>query len=198
MFSRPEAILRIALWGAFLALVVVTQPVSAQDDVPAATDAAEYEDPAPDSPPGPNSTQRVITPRNDQSAEQQWTDEWECYDRACELAAWDPYVAYDDLVAAGYAVALYRIGIEDDLVRVAEEGAVVGTVAGEIAGRPRRGAELGVAIAIALELVRSDYLDLEDDPAATRAISDFERRLRDWDRKFAGCLRPRGYGVSSP
>ena len=88
--------------------------------------------------------------------------------------------------------------MEDGLICLAWDGAVTGSVAGDIVGDPERGAEIGAAIAIASGLIRSDYLNQRDNPEARRTISGFERELRNWDRKFAACLRPKGYRVSSP
>jgi len=162
--------------------------------------AQEYgpPNPNPNPIPNPNPTQRWISPRNHQSVEQQLTDEWECYDWACDQTDWDPYEAYNELVDAGYAVALTREEMEDGLICLAWDGAVTGSVAGEILGDAERGAEIGAAIAIASGVIRSDYLNQRDDPEAKRTVSRFERELRNWDRKFAACLRPKGYRVSSP
>ena len=154
------------------------------------------EEPAPE--PSPNPTQRLIRPRQDQTADQQFTDEWECFDRACEETGWDPYAAYDTLVAEGYAVALTRDELAAGLICLAAEGAVTGTVAGDLVNEPRKGAEWGAAIAVAMAVVREDYLIGTDDPAARRVVNGFERDLRYWERKFSACLRPKGYGVSSP
>lgn len=174
--------------AAILALALVSAVVSAQD---------LSADPG-DSEPNPNPTLREIAPRHGQSPSEQMDDEHGCFDRACQDAGWNPYEAYDELVALGYAVELSREEREQGLVCLAYEGAVTGAVAGEVLGVPRGGAAVGAAIAVAGEVIRSDYLYREDDPEAQRAVADFERKLRDWDRKFTGCLRAKGYRVSSP
>jgi len=154
------------------------------------------EEPAPE--PRPNPTGRLIRPRLDQSADQQFADEWECFDWACEETGWDPYAAYDTLVAEGYAVAPTRTEMTDGLICLAAEGAVTGAVAGDLVNEPRTGAEWGAAIAVAVAVVRDDYLIGQDDPAARRVVNQFERDLRHWERQFAACMRPKGYGVTSP
>jgi hypothetical protein len=177
--------LRYLRWGAALALAFAALVVAAQEDAPAG-------------PPDPNPTGQWVAPRHEQSLAQQLADEWECYDRACEQTDWEPYAAYDELVAAGYAVELSRQEMEAGLIHAAMEGAVTGSVAGELLRRPRRGAEIGLAIAVALELVRNQYLLYQDDPSARRAVDGYRRELRTWERKFAACLRPKGYRVTAP
>ena len=187
MVPTKKTNLQAVLGCVILVMAVVPMMISAQ----------EYGPPNPNPKPNPNPTQRWISPRNHQPEEQQLSDEWECYDRACDQTDWDPYAAYNELVDAGYAVALTPEEMEDGLICLAWDGAVTGSVAGEILGDPERGAEIGAAIAIAAGVIRSDYLNQQDDPEARRTISRFERELRNWDRKFAACLRPKGYRVPS-
>ncbi len=188
MILKNNADLLAARLGAILVMVIVPMMIWAQEIGP----------PNPDPKPNPNPTQRWISPRNHQSEEQQLSAEWDCYDWACDQTDWDPYEAYFDLVDAGYAVALTREEMEEGLICLAWDGAVTGSVAGEILGDSETGAEIGTAIAIASRVIRSDYLNQHADPQARRTISGFERKLRTWDRKFAACLRPKGYRVSSP
>ena len=182
MESRKKAILQIVLWGAILFAALAPFMISAQDNEPE---------------PNPNPTLRSITPRNDQSSEQQLTDERECFDWACEQTDWNPYDAYAQLIDEGYAVALTPDDTEEWLIFLATEGAVTGSVAGQILGNEMAGARIGAAIAIASGLVHSDFLNQPDDPETKRTISAFERNLRYWDKKYAACLRPKGYRVPS-
>jgi|GEM_PF-6452054 len=174
---------RILRWSLALILAVAAL-------VPVAPRAQEAESAA-----DPNPTDRAVIPRNGQTEEQILADEWDCFDLACEELAWDPYPAYNELVANGYAVALTTAQWEQALVFMAAEGAVTGSVAGELLGRPGRGAEIGAAIALAAGLVRFDYLKLENDPESRRVVARFERKLNNWNKKFAACLRARGYRV---
>lgn len=195
MFLRINANLQAVLWGAVLVLVMATPPTEAQEN-----ESTTMDDPAPESPaqeiaPNPNPTRRLISPRKDQSPEQQLTDERECFDWACDQTEWDPYQAYAHLVDEGYAVDLTPEELEEGLIRQATDGAVTGAVAGDILGDTERGAEIGAAIAVASEVMRSNFLDQQDNPEAQRVISRFERNLKNWDRKFAACLRPKGYRV---
>ena len=197
MVTKKAANLRRLLWGAILVMAIAPMMILAQDNAPVTEGDFSDEYSVPESPPNPNPTQRLISPRNHQSQEQQLSDEWECYDWARDETDWDPYEAYAELVDAGYAVTLTREDMEEGLVCLAVEGAVIGSVAGEIAGGSREGAEIGAAIAIASGVVRAEYLNQRDDPEAKRTVSRFERNLRNWDRKFAACLRPKGYRVPS-
>ena len=195
MVSRKKSRLQVVLWGAILVLAMEPMVISAQENEPATEGESPNENYPRNSDPNPNPTQRLIIPRNHQSAEQQLSDEWECYDWACDQTGWDPYEAYAELVDEGYAVALTRDEMEEGLICLAADGAVTGAVAGDIVGDMKSGAEIGAAIAIALELRRSSYLKHLDDPEARRVISWFERNLKHWDRKFVACLRPNGYRV---
>jgi len=187
MVLTKKSYLLPALLCAILFISIAPMMILAQENFP----------PNPNPNPNPNPTQRWISPRNHQSEEQQLSDEWECFDWACDKTGWDPYEAYTELVDAGYAVALTREEMEDGLICLAWDGAVTGSVAGDLIGDSERGAEIGAAIAIASGLIRSDYLNQRDNPEARRTISGFERELRNWDRKFAACLRPKGYRVPS-
>ncbi len=151
--------------------------------------------------PNPNPTGRVVLPRQGQSPDQQMADMRACYDEICDRLAWDPYRAYEDLVAAGYTVPLTARELERGLVCLGTEGAATGAVAGDLLGEDaagiERGAEIGAAIAVASGLIRAGYLNQPDDPTAQRVVREFERQLRKWDRKFASCLSRRGYQVPS-
>lgn len=182
----PKSIQRVfLLWGLVPALAVIAL-------VPSATRAQESESPA-----APNPSNRAVIPQNGQSEEQMLTDELDCFNQACEQLSWDPYAAYNELAADGYAVTMTPEQWEQTLVFLAAEGAVAGSVAGDLLNRPGRGAETGAAIALAMGLVRSNYLNLESDPESQRVVARFERKLNNWNKKFAACLRPRGYRVPS-
>ncbi len=145
--------------------------------------------------PYPNPTNKLITPRKDQSAELQYEDQLKCYDWTCELLDWDPYQAYDALVEQGYTVALDRNTIEQGLICLATQGAVAGSVAGDVVGRPGNGAAIGAALAVTAGLIQSGYLLMPDDPQAQRVVTRFERELHKWETKFAGCMSREGYRV---
>jgi len=167
---------------------------------------AQAENPTePELMPNNNPTQRVIIPREDQTEAQQQADQMECYEWVCEQIDWDPYEAYDSLVAAGYTVALSKQDKTQGLVCLAARGAVTGAIAGELVDSPEDGpefdeeaaAEIGAAIALASGLIRSAYLNDTDDPQAERIIRRFESDLRKWDRKYSACLSRKGYKIPS-
>ena len=198
MVTKKENLSQVVLMAALVLVALAPVMIPAQEDEPAPADVPYPEAPLAEAPPTPNPTQRSIIPRNDQFPQQQLDDEWECFDRACAQTDWDPYQAYNELVDEGFAVALTPEEMEEGLICLAADGAVTGAVAGEIVGDWRTGAEIGAAIAIALELRRSSYLKHLDDPEARRVISRFDRDLKHWERKFAACLRSKGYRVTSP
>jgi hypothetical protein len=211
MFIGKAVNFRVAKWGLFLAIFFAPTLMPAQEQGPVTTDISTNEnspldtpldtplntplDTPLDTPPNTNPTRRLIYPRKQQSEEQQLSDQLECYDWTCDQIDWDPYQAYADLVDEGYAVVLTRKEMEQGLVCLATRGAEIGTVAGEIVGGPDNGAEIGAAIAIASGIIHSNYLNAPDDPEAQRAVSRYERNLRKWDRKYAGCLSRKGYQV---
>ncbi len=176
MFSSKNFIQQFTALAILLVSVMITSVVLAEE-------------------PFTNPTNRLITPKNDQSEEQQLSDQLECYNWTCETLNWDPYQAYDELAQQGYAVALDREEMERGLVCLAARGAVAGAVAGEVVGRPRSGAAIGAAIGVASGFIHSSYLLDEDDPQAQRIITRFERDLRKWETKFSGCMSRNGYRV---
>lgn len=184
----------------FLAATLILAPtlILAQEQSTAPTNPSTEEDSPPPTLLNTNPTQRLISPRKNQTEVQQLTDQLACYDWTCDQIDWDPYLAYADLVDRGYAAALTRAEMERGLVDLAARGAEVGAIAGDIVGYPGNGAELGAAISIALAMFHSDYLNASNDPDAQRAVSRFERDLRKWNKKYSGCLVRKGYKVSSP
>ncbi len=177
---------------ALVALILVTPPTIAPKSQ--AEDELSW-------PPESNPAQLLITPRKGQTAAEQMADQWQCYDEISEQLQWDPYHAYDALVAEGYAVALSRREMERGLIFLASDGAEVGAVAGDLVGhdhgRSRRGAEIGVALTIAGELIKSQYLLQEESPETRRVVTRYERELRKWVRKYSACLSRLGYRVDS-
>ncbi len=144
-----------------------------------------------------NPTFRAIYPRNEQSPEQKAIDQRECFESTCEQLDWDPYLAYDELVEQGFALALTRAEQERGLVFLAVEGAMIGAVAGDLLRRPGRGAEIGAAISLASAIIHSNFLNESNDPYSQRAISRYEKNLRKWDKTFCHCLKGKGYRVPS-
>ncbi len=142
-----------------------------------------------------NPTHRLVLPRRDQSPDQQLVDQEVCFQWTSEEIDWDPYLAYDRLVEEGYAEALSREQMAEGLVCLAAKGVVAGTVAGEILGKPGQGADIGLAVALASGLIHSDFLVQPDDPASQRVVTRYQRNLKKWERKYAGCLSRKGYRV---
>ncbi len=197
MLLKKTANFRWALAWAFWAIVVTPTMIMAQEKSPTPSDISSNETTLPDPPPNTNPTHRLIYPRKNQSEEQQRSDQLECYEWTCDQIDWDPHQAYAVLADEGYAVPLTWEEMEKGLICQATQGAVTGSVAGEIVGDAETGEEIGAAIGLALELLRSNYLYEPDNPEAERTIYRFEKNLRKWDKKYAGCLVRKGYRVSS-
>jgi len=187
----------VVLGGIFLAIVIIPTMIQAQEKSPTPTNISSNENSLTDSPPNTNPTHRLIYPRKNQSEEQQRSDLLECYEWTCDQIDWDPHQAYAVLADEGYAVPLTWEEMERGLICQAAQGAVTGSVAGEIVGDAETGEEIGAAIGLALELLRSNYLYEPENPEAERTIYRFEKNLRKWDKKYAGCLVRKGYRVSS-
>ncbi len=197
MLFKKTARYREVLWIIFLAMVFLPSMILAQEKSSTTSDISSTGISEPDSPPNTNPTQRLIDPRKNQSEEQQLSDQLECYEWTCDQIDWDPHQAYAALADEGYTLPLTWEEMESGLICQAAQGAVTGSVAGEIVGDAETGAEIGAAIGLALELLRSNYLYDWDNPEAQQTISRFEKNLRKWDKKYAGCLVRKGYRVSS-
>ncbi len=159
-----------------------------------------------------NPTYLIISPRKNQTKEQQKNDQLECFNKATELLEWDPYLVYDELVAQGYARALSRQNMKETLVDVAIAAAIAGEVADEVAGDITgpieetgigevggtiQEAATGAAIGAALASVDFSFLNEPDDPEAQRVVSRFERNLNKWEKKYSACLKRKGYKVQA-
>ena len=187
-----------AWWGPLAVLGLLALPAAGQPDSAAAPASLPAADASWATLLSTNPTGCVLTPRKDQTGEQQLADQLDCYRWTCEQTDWDPYEAYDALVAQGYAVPMTDQELEAVLVEEAARGAVTGAVAGSLAGGPGRGARLGAAIAIAQAMIDGGYLDTADDPDARRIVARFRSDLEKWDTKYSGCMVRKGYKVSEP
>ncbi len=185
--------LRVLCAGVAMLAAVAVQGQAQDESAAAAPEAAVVW--------SPNPSLLLVRPIRHQSPAQQFTDEEACFDQACADTDWNPYHAYDELAAAGYAVALTPDERASGLICLATEGAMAGEVAADLLRGPRyeghTGAEIGAAVAVASAVIRSDYLRQMDDPDARRIVNRFERDLKHWNRKFAACLRSRGYRVTT-
>lgn len=183
--------------GIVALLLAIPSLIPAQEDNQSTLHAEAGNETSVETLPNTNPTFRVFYPRNNQSPEQQQIDQLDCFESTCDQLDWDPYLAYDELVEQGFALALTAEEQKRGLVFLAIEGAMIGAVAGELVGRPGRGAEIGAAISLASAIIHSNYLTESQDPYAQRAISRYEKNLRRWDRTYGHCLKGKGYKVPS-
>ena len=97
-------------------------------------------------PPSTNPANHAIFPAKGQDANQQMQDQLAAYNWATQQTGWDPYKAYDQLVAQGHAAQQTAEQAKGGLVRGAARGALVGVAVGAIAGDAGKGAAIGAAV----------------------------------------------------
>jgi len=147
-------------------------------------------------PPSTNPTNRVIYPAEGQDEQQQLSDQLECYRWADQQTNWDPYQAYDELVAEGYAAQQSAEQAQGGLVGGAAKGAVAGVAIGAIAGDAGTGAAIG-AVAGGLAGGSRSRRAQQDAQAQTQAAVDaFNAQLQKWDRNYVACMQGRDYVVN--
>jgi hypothetical protein len=147
-------------------------------------------------PPSTNPTNRVIYPAEGQDEQQQLTDQLECYRWATQQTNWDPYVAYDELVAQGYAAQQTAEQAQGGMVRGAAGGAVAGVAIGAIAGDAGKGAAIGAVAGGLVGGSRSRRAQAQAQAEAEAAIEVFNGRLQTWDRNYVACMQGRDYVVN--
>jgi hypothetical protein len=143
-----------------------------------------------------NPTQRVIYPSEGQDEQQQMTDQLECYRWASQQTNWDPYQAYDELVAKGYAAKQSAQEAQGGLVRGAAGGALVGLAIGAIAGDAGKGAAIGAASGGLAGGMRSRRQVSQAQSQQQAAVDAFNKQLEKWDRNYVACMQGRDYVVN--
>jgi hypothetical protein len=147
-------------------------------------------------PPSTNPTGRVVYPGEGQSEQQQMTDQLECYRWATQQTHWDPFVAYDTLVAHGYASSQTAQQVRGGLVRGAAGGALGGVAIGAIAGNAGKGAAIGAIAGGLIGGARSRRAQQQAQGQAQAAMNAYNQQLQTWDRNYSACLQGRHYVVN--
>jgi hypothetical protein len=147
-------------------------------------------------PPSTNPTNRVIYPAEGQDEQQQMSDQLECYRWAGQQTNWDPYQAYDALVAEGYAAQQTAQQAQGGLVRGAAGGAVAGVAIGAIAGDAGKGAAIGAVAGGLAGGSRSRRAQQQAEAQAQAALDAFNAQLQKWDRNYVACMQGRDYVVN--
>ena len=158
--------------------------------------AAAQEQQAQTLPPSTNPTNRVIYPSEGQDEQQQMTDQLECYRWAGSQTNWDPYKAYDELVAKGYAAQQTAQQAQGGLVRGAAGGALAGLAIGAIAGDAGKGAAIGATAGGLVGGSRSRKAQQQAQAEQEAAIDAFNKQMERWDRNYVACMQGRDYVVN--
>ena len=178
--------LRSALAAGSVVLLAAT--TLAQEEAGDPKDSKE-----PPIPPSTNPTGLVIFPGEDQTEEQQLTDQLECYRWATDRTDWDPFVAYDELVAAGHAAERSYEEAQGGAVRGAARGAAAGAIIGAIAGDAGKGAAIGATAGGLGGGMRSRRKRDAAQSEAEVAIEAFNGKLETWERNYAACMEGKDY-----
>jgi hypothetical protein len=137
---------------------------------------------------------RIIYPAGDQTAEQQQTDQLQCYSWASERTGLDPFAAYQQaLQAQSQAAAAGQP--QGEMVRGAAGGAAMGAIIGAIAGDAGTGAAIGAASGGLMGGMRRANRRGRTQQQAEQSTADAQAQLERWDQAFAACLEGRGYTV---
>ncbi len=147
-------------------------------------------------PPSTNPTNRVIYPSEGQDEQQQMTDQLECYRWAGSQTNWDPYKAYDELVAKGYAAQQTAEQAQGGLIRGAAGGALAGVAIGAIAGDAGKGAAIGAVAGGLVGGSRSRRAQQQAQAEQEAAIDAFNKQMERWDRNYVACMQGRDYVVN--
>jgi hypothetical protein len=147
-------------------------------------------------PPSTNPTNRVIYPSEGQDEQQQMSDQLDCYRWATQQTNWDPFQAYDVLVAEGYAAKQTAEQAQGGLIRGAAGGAAAGVIIGAIAGDAGKGAAIGAVAGGLAGGARSRGKQAEAEAQAQAAIDAFNAQLQKWDRNYVACMQGRDYVVN--
>jgi hypothetical protein len=136
-----------------------------------------------------------IYPAQDQSAEQQEKDKFECYQWAKEQTGFDPMKRPD--VATTPAEPAPKQG---GLVKGAARGAAVGAVGGAIGGDAGKGAAVGAGVGAVGGGMRRRQATRQHEAkqeAAEQAAKDQYAEARGaWERAAKTCLQGKGYTVN--
>lgn len=146
-------------------------------------------------PPSTNPANHAIFPAKGQGADQQVKDQLAAYNWATKETGWDPYKAYDQLVAQGHAAEMTAQQSRGGLLGGAARGALVGVAVGAIAGDAGKGAAIGATAGGLAGGVRSRGQRREAEASKEQAIDAFKRQFATWDKHYVAAMEGHGYTV---
>jgi hypothetical protein len=148
-------------------------------------------------PPGTNPAERVVYPTGNQDTALQQKDQLECYYWSSDnTGGWDPYVAHDELVKAGYVAEEQAASAQGGAIRGAAGGALVGLAIGAIAGDAGKGAAIGAVSGGVVGGMRSRRGQQQAQSTADVAIGQFNTEFQKWDRNWTACMTGRDYTIT--
>lgn len=146
-------------------------------------------------PPSTNPANHAIFPAKGQDANQQMQDQLAAYNWATQQTGWDPYKAYDQLVAQGHAAQQTAEQAKGGLVRGAARGALVGVAVGAIAGDAGKGAAIGAAAGGLSGGMRSRRTQRGAEASKEQAIEAFNTQFAQWDKNYVAAMEGKGYSI---
>ncbi len=146
-------------------------------------------------PPSTNPANHAIFPAKGQDTNQQMQDQLEAYNWATKQTGWDPYRAYDQLVAQGHAAQQTADQARGGLVGGAARGALVGVAVGAIAGDAGKGAAIGAAAGGLTGGMRSRRTQRGAEDSKQQAIDAFNDQFAQWDKNYVAAMEGKGYSV---
>ncbi len=129
-----------------------------------------------------------VYPAQNQSAEQQEKDKYDCYQFGKSQTGFDPMAPQ----TASTAPAPEKKG---GALRGAAGGALVGAAVGAVAGDTGQGAAYGAAAGGAIGLVRKNKSQKEQQQVQQQQQQAAQTQRGNYDRAYAACLEGRGYTV---
>ena len=134
-------------------------------------------------PPSTNPTERVIYPSEGQTAEQQLSDQLQCYNWSTQQAAWDPHQAYGVLKEKHEQALGQAEAAQGGAVRGAAGGALAGLAIGAVAGGITGG-------------MRSRRQRRAAQSSFDQDVAAYQEQLQKWDRNYVACMQGRKYVVN--
>ena len=128
-----------------------------------------------------------VYPAQNQSADQQEKDKYDCYQFGKSQTGFDPMAPQ---TASAPAPEQKR-----QVLRGAAGGALVGAAAGAVGGDTGKGAAYGAAAGGAIGLIRKNRTENEQQQAQQQQQQTAQQQRSNYDRAYAACLEGRGYTV---
>lgn len=128
-----------------------------------------------------------VYPAQNQSAEQQEKDKYDCYQFGKSQTGFDPMAT-----PTATAPPPEKKG---GVLRGAAGGALVGAAVGAVSGDAGKGAGYGAAAGGAIGLVRKNKSEKEQEQYQQQQQQNYQTQRGNYDRAYAACLEGRGYTV---